>query len=139
MDIHESKSFKDSKKQAVEIMGSTSKTQELLKKVMETSGKNQGFFDTIWDDLQTLIKLVRSWNRGEYRDIGQKTMLVFVGALVYFISPIDAIPDFIPFLGWADDLTLLAYVVKTLKGELDKYRMWEKAKFAGDFTEAEEV
>ena len=30
-----------------------------------------------------------------------------VGALLYFISPIDAIPDFIPGLGYTDDLAVL--------------------------------
>lgn len=31
-----------------------------------------------------------------------------VGALGYFISPIDAIPDFLPVVGYTDDLTVLA-------------------------------
>jgi len=60
--------------------------------------------------------------------------------LVYFISPIDAIPDFIPFLGWADDLTLLGYVIKTLKGEIGKYRAWERDTFKDiEFVEVEEA
>ena len=126
MEIHKSDSFKNSKKQAADVMDNPSKTQDLIKKVLSTSNKNKGFFDVIWDDLQTLIKMVRSWNRGEYRQVGQKSMLIVIAGLIYFISPIDAIPDLIPFLGWADDLTLLGYVIKTLKGEIDKYRAWEK-------------
>lgn len=30
------------------------------------------------------------------------------GALAYFISPIDAIPDLLPFIGFSDDLTVMA-------------------------------
>ncbi|KKN97540.1 hypothetical protein LCGC14_0156590 [marine sediment metagenome] len=33
------------------------------------------------------------------------------GALAYFISPIDAIPDFLPFLGFTDDLTVMAAAI----------------------------
>ena len=30
------------------------------------------------------------------------------GALGYFISPIDAVPDIVPVLGYSDDLTMIA-------------------------------
>lgn len=41
-------------------------------------------------------------------------ILLFLVALVYVISPVDAIPDFLPGLGWVDDLAavgLLAWVL----------------------------
>lgn len=40
------------------------------------------------------------------------TKAKIVGALGYFIAPIDAVPDFIPGVGFADDLAVLVYVVK---------------------------
>lgn len=127
MDIHNSDSFKKSQNKAKQTMSSTSKTSDLIKRVMEKSDGKEGFFDVIWDDLQTLVKMVRSWNRGDYRDISQKTIMIVVASLIYFVSPIDVIPDIIPFLGWADDLTLLGYVIKTVRGEIDRYRIWEKS------------
>ena len=33
---------------------------------------------------------------------------VILSALAYFVFPVDAIPDFIPVVGYADDLTVLA-------------------------------
>ena len=36
------------------------------------------------------------------------------GALGYFISPIDAIPDITPVVGYADDLAVLAAAVATV-------------------------
>ena len=36
------------------------------------------------------------------------TKTVIIGALGYFISPLDAIPDIIPVAGYSDDLVVLA-------------------------------
>jgi len=45
-----------------------------------------------------------------------------VGALVYFIIPTDAIPDFTPIIGYVDDAAVIAAVIKTLgKGFLKYY------------------
>jgi len=39
---------------------------------------------------------------------------VIIGALGYFISPIDAIPDLTPFIGYSDDLGALVSAVITV-------------------------
>ena len=41
------------------------------------------------------------------RDTPTWAQTIIVGALVYFISPIDAVPDFIPGIGYVDDLGVL--------------------------------
>jgi uncharacterized membrane protein YkvA (DUF1232 family) len=42
------------------------------------------------------------------RDTPKWTKAVIVGALGYFIAPLDAVPDFTPVFGFVDDLTALA-------------------------------
>jgi uncharacterized membrane protein YkvA (DUF1232 family) len=44
-----------------------------------------------------------------------------IGALIYFISPIDAIPDFIPIIGYLDDLGVIVALMKYLGKELIPY------------------
>ncbi len=39
---------------------------------------------------------------------------VIHGVLVYFIVPVDLIPDFIPFAGFADDFGVLALAIATV-------------------------
>ncbi len=44
-------------------------------------------------------------------DLPVKVRLLILGALGYFILPVDVLPDFIPVLGFADDLGVLAAAV----------------------------
>jgi uncharacterized membrane protein YkvA (DUF1232 family) len=47
--------------------------------------------------------------------------VIIVAALVYFISPIDAIPDLIPFVGYLDDFGVILAVTKFMQKELEPY------------------
>ena len=78
------------------------------------------------DDLKLLQALCLAYWRGEYRAISPKAMISVVAGLMYFLSPIDAIPDFIPVFGMLDDIAVLAWVMKTLDGELSAFRAWRE-------------
>jgi uncharacterized membrane protein YkvA (DUF1232 family) len=77
------------------------------------------------DDLYTLLRLLTAYITGEYREISVTSMIAVVAALIYFLNPMDIIPDFVATIGFLDDLTVLAYVVKTFKDEIDKFIAWE--------------
>ncbi len=79
----------------------------------------------ILDDLQVIFRLVRAWLKGEYRDVSKKSLVVLVGALVYYLMPFDAIPDFIPVIGLTDDVTVIAMALTAAKTEVEKFREWE--------------
>lgn len=40
--------------------------------------------------------------------------VILIGALAYFVMPIDAIPDLLPMLGYADDAAILAAALKAV-------------------------
>lgn len=46
---------------------------------------------------------------------------IVIAALIYFISPIDAIPDLAPLIGYLDDLGVIMAVTKFLGRELIPY------------------
>lgn len=48
---------------------------------------------------------------------------VIIGALGYFISPIDAIPDVIPFAGFADDLGALATAIAVVAAHIKDHHV----------------
>lgn len=48
------------------------------------------------------------------KDVPMKAKTLIVGALGYLILPADLVPDFIPALGFTDDLTALMVALRTL-------------------------
>nr|WP_276516669.1 DUF1232 domain-containing protein [Fictibacillus nanhaiensis] len=53
-------------------------------------------------------------------------MVLIVAGLLYFVSPIDAVPDFLIGAGLLDDATVLAFLFKTLSSEISSFQSWEK-------------
>lgn len=78
-----------------------------------------------WDTLQTMFRLIKASVSGEYTGVPTSTVAAAVAVLIYFLSPIDLIPDFIPVLGLLDDVALVAWFSTTLKHEMDKFHEWE--------------
>lgn len=90
-------------------------------------GANEGSrLGKIKDDLRLLQALCLAYWRGEYRAISPKAILSIVAGLMYFLSPLDAIPDWIPGLGMFDDIAVLAWIMKSLDGELTAFRQWRE-------------
>lgn len=90
-----------------------------------SKGASQGSrLGKVKEDLRLLQALCLAYWRGEYRAVSPKALLSVVAGLMYFLSPVDAIPDFIPVLGMLDDIAVLAWLMKTLDDELDAFRSW---------------
>ena len=78
-----------------------------------------------WETLQTMFRLIKASISGEYTGVPTSTVAAAVAVLIYFLSPIDLIPDFIPVLGLLDDVALVAWFSTTLKHEMDRFHEWE--------------
>lgn len=72
-----------------------------------------------------LISLIRSYIKGEYKEIPVGAIIAIVAALIYFFSPVDIIPDFIPGFGYVDDAGVILFCVFSVKNDLDVYREWK--------------
>ena len=79
-------------------------------------------------DLQIILRLIKAWLAGGYKDISTKSIVILIGAILYFLNPFDAIPDTIPVLDYVDDVAVVGWIVKTLKDEIEKFRVWESAR-----------
>lgn len=77
------------------------------------------------EELRTLLRLVRAWLSGRYRQVPWASMVAAVGAVLYFVMPLDAVPDVVPVLGLMDDAAVVAYVMKLIRDDLARFRQWE--------------
>jgi uncharacterized membrane protein YkvA (DUF1232 family) len=84
-----------------------------------------GLLARLFQNLRLLVPLIKDYWRGNYRDVSIKSVVIFVVALAYIISPIDLIPDYIIGLGQIDDAAILVFSLYFLEKELRKYKEWK--------------
>ena len=77
-------------------------------------------------NIPTMVSMVRSYLRGNYTKIPKRTILAIVSALIYFLSPIDVVPDWIPLLGQLDDAIVIASCWNLVNKDVEDYRQWKK-------------
>ena len=88
-------------------------------------------FKECWPYLQTMLRLIRAYQRGEYDRVPSDALLWIVAALNYLIDPFDLIPDKTPFLGFVDDATVIEFVTDKNRQALDDFMIWETASAGG--------
>lgn len=88
----------------------------------------RGPFAETWPYLMAMIRLLRDYHRAEYRDISETNLLTIIAALLYFVSPFDVIPDWVPVLGHIDDAFVIALALKSVRSDLDTFMAWETAR-----------
>lgn len=110
--------FYDRDLKELSIVGSEKEFQE----------KESFIEENLWTKLEKVGNKIRFAKdvRALYRYMKDKSVpwyrkSIVVGALIYFISPIDAIPDLAPLIGYLDDLGVIAAVLKFMGHELMQY------------------
>ena len=109
---------------AAEIVKSPDKLRKMVEEARakaDGAGGSSNPIAGVIEDLQTLFEMLRAVARGSYR-LRKETLILIAGAVLYFVIPIDVIPDFIPVAGFIDDAAVIAWVVKTCKTEIDLFR-----------------
>lgn len=84
------------------------------------SGKKQLL--NIRDEVGLLISMLKSWVNGEYKEVPWTTLVLCAGALIYFLNPLDAIPDLIPGAGFLDDATVIGFVLASIKQDIQSFK-----------------
>ena len=78
-------------------------------------------------DAALLAGLVRDYRRERYRDVPFRTVAAAVFALLYVLSPVDLIPDFLPVVGYLDDAAVVGLCLSMLEHDLARYKAWRES------------
>ena len=113
--------------EAKDYLDNQPKTQNLLNKAINMANEKKESLGEVWEKLQLFFELVKAYSKGEYRNVSPSTILTVMGTLLYFVSPLDLVPDFIIGLGILDDAALIGYSVKKISTELNAFSKWKKA------------
>jgi len=76
-------------------------------------------------DLQTLLRMLRASGEGHYRQLSKKNLVLAGLGVLYLVSPLDVIPDFLPG-GFADDAAMIGFVLRKVRSELTAFEAWER-------------
>ena len=99
------------------------KAKQLLDKAVEKAKNSVSIYETR-EKLYLFFGIIKDWIKGNYQKIPTGSLVVIFIALLYFVSPIDIVPDFLP-AGLVDDAFIISLVAKQISSDLEKYRNWK--------------
>jgi len=79
------------------------------------------WFDKQVNKLKLLFSLLKDYYYGNYTEIPWASIALITFAIIYFISPIDLIPDVIPVVGYIDDAAVIGFVWEAIEHDLKIY------------------
>ncbi len=128
MQKYKIKLFFSALKSAAGILRDKEKTKELLEQVRQKAIRSLDILNDRMEDINVLVRLIKAWSAGTYRQIPKKAIVAATSSLLYFLNPFDLIPDVIPFSGFLDDVAVITYVLASLKSEIERFLSWENSR-----------
>ncbi len=92
----------------------------------------------MWNNLTAMFRLFQAYIHKDYTRIPWGSIVLIVVAIIYFVSPFDLIPDWIPVAGFIDDAAVIGFVLKQISNDLDNFTKWEAVKKSLDSAMDEE-
>lgn len=120
--------YKKYESAAKDYLEQPEKTKELIQKASEKAADKKNALHEVWDRLHLLFDLVTAWRKGDYRKIPKGSILMTIATIIYFVSPIDIIPDFLVGLGIIDDAAVIGFALKQISSDLEKFKVWKEEK-----------
>lgn len=74
-----------------------------------------------------LVRMMNADFKGEFK-IPAMDKIKIIGAILYVVSTFDALADFLPFFGFADDIAVITYVFSKLNDLILQYEKFELSK-----------
>lgn len=107
-------------------------TENDLHKVLENSDslkskfRKQSKLVSFIDDFKVLFSMLKDYYKGNYKAVPWYIISSIGATLLYVLTPVDSIPDFIPIAGYIDDAAIFGICLNFVRSEVEKYRVWKE-------------
>lgn len=106
--------------------------EELNEKITEIYNKatNESGNHTVmemWGKIMVLFRMIKASFKNQYQNVPKAKIILGTAVLLYFLMPQDAIPDFLPFIGFTDDMSLLLWFIRHANQEVTNFQQWESS------------
>ena len=128
--------YKKYESKAREYFNDKEKVKGLFNEATQKAETDKDALDEIIEKLQLLLEVLQAWYKGTYKEIPKKSIIMIIASILYFVSPVDLIPDFIPVIGLVDDAAVIAFAIKQLSADLEKFKVWKESNGESDAGEA---
>jgi uncharacterized membrane protein YkvA (DUF1232 family) len=81
----------------------------------------EGEISSLTKKVKLFILMIRSYIKGEYREVPFKSILLILAGLIYFINPFDLIGDFIPGIGYIDDVSIIYWILRSVEEDVLRF------------------
>lgn len=92
---------------------------------IEQKIKNAGVFEKYAEMAKQMLLMLKDYRRGLYTEVPWFTIGSIVFSLIYVLNPLDVVPDFIPGLGYIDDLSVFTFALRFIESDLHNYLDWK--------------
>lgn len=86
---------------------------------------NSGMLEKYSELGKLMLDMLKDYRNGSYRKVPWFTIGSIVFALLYVLNPLDIVPDFIPGLGFIDDLSVFTIALRFVETDLHHYLDWK--------------
>lgn len=131
-----------SKSKAEEYLKDPEKSKHLLDEAVKKAKNKEkitGPLADLWENLKTVFRLLQAYFNKEYTTIPWGTIVLLVGAVIYFVSPLDLMPDWVPLAGFIDDAAVLVFVLRQINADLQHFLEWENERKEVDPTKVIDI
>ena len=86
---------------------------------------NAGFLKKYTELAKVMFGMIKDYKKGIYKKVPWFMVAAAAFSLLYIFNPFDIVPDFLPGIGYVDDLAVFTFALKFIQTDLHSYLEWK--------------